>query len=199
MTLLPQSDGADSPREEPPLRKSAIVLAACLVTALAGPAMAQAPDAKAPQSSVDPDRLAAAREVIAAAQGDRKQVLAAMRTPMTGMMQQMIASRDPKAAERAPILVDEVVMPMLLEHYDELLSVQALSFAAVLSIDDLKAVAAFYQTPAGRNLVKAQPQLAQAQLTGMKQWMATLMPEMQRKVMDAAKTHGWLPGGDKKP
>ena len=183
------------------MRKIGIVLAAGIAVALAGPVAAQTPPAKpyGDQVAADPERLAVAREVVAAAQGDRKQVLDAMRVPMNGLMQQMMAPSDAKAAERAPILLDEVVMPMLAAHYDELLSVQALSFAAVLSLEDLKAVAAFYKTPAGRNLVKAQPQLAQALLTGMKQWMGTLMPEMQRKTLEAAKAHGWIPGGEKTP
>lgn len=183
------------------MRVIGIVLGLWLAS-LAAPVCAQAPAPQpkgSDQVAADPERLAAAREVVAAAQGDRKQVLDAMRAPMAGMMQQMMAQQDAKAAERAPILLDEVVMPLLESHYDELLSVQALSFAAVLSLDDLRAVAAFYKTPAGRNLVKAQPQLAQALLTGMKQWMGTLMPEMQKKTLEAAKNHGWIPGGDKKP
>lgn len=182
------------------MRNLRIVSAACILAAFAAPVRAQVPPAaKSEQATVDPERLAAAREVIAAAQGDRKQVLDAMRAPLTGMMAQTMAPHDAKAAERAPILLDEVVMPLLAAHFDELLSIQAISFAAVLSLDDLKAVSAFYKTPAGRNLVKVQPQLAQAQLTGMKQWMGALMPEMQRKTMDAAKAHGWIPGGDKTP
>ena len=61
---------------------------------------------------------------------------------------------------------------------------------------DLKAIAAFYATPAGRNLVKAQPQLSQAMLTGMQQWIGTLAPEMQDKVAQAAEAHGWVPGAE---
>ena len=156
-----------------------------LITA---PALAQAPAKPAvPQVSADPERLAAAREVVAAAQGDRAAVLAAMKAPMAAVMQQM-GLTDPKKAQ---IMVDEVVLPTLSERYDDLLAIQALSFAAVLSKEDLKAVAAFYATPAGRNLVKAQPQLSQAMLTGMQQWMGTLMPQLKEKIEKAAATHGW--------
>jgi hypothetical protein len=153
------------------------------------PALAQAPakPAGVPQVSVDPERLAAAREVVTAAQGDRNAVLAAMKIPMVGMMQQMGL----KEPDKAQIMVDEVVMPTLAAHFDELLSVQALAFAAVLSTEDLKAVAAFYSTPAGKNLVKAQPQMSQAMLTGMQQWLGALSPELKDKIAKAAQAHGW--------
>jgi len=152
------------------------------------PASAQTPaKPAAPAVTADPERLAAAREVVAAAQGDRAAVLAAMKAPMVGVMQQMGITEPNKAQ----VMVDEVVLPTLSEHYDDLLAVQALSFASVLSKEDLKAVAGFYATPAGKNLVKAQPQLSQAMLTGMQQWMGTLMPQLKEKVEKAAAAHGW--------
>ncbi|MBB5765251.1 DUF2059 domain-containing protein [Methylorubrum rhodesianum] len=162
---------------------------------LGAPALAQAPGKPAvPQVSADPERLAAAREVVAAAQGDRAAVLAAMKAPMAGVMQQM-GITDPAKAQ---VMVNEVVLPTLSEHYDDLLAVQALSFASVLSKEDLKAVAAFYGTPAGKNLVKAQPQLSQAMLTGMQQWMGTLMPQLKEKVEKAAAAHGWPSEGKRR-
>ena len=177
------------------MRIAAICL--CLAIGLpAVPALAEAPaqPGGVPQVAVDPERLAAAREVIKAAQGDRMAVLEAMKPPMIGMVQQMgLKDRD-----KAQVMVSEVVMPTLAEHYDELVSIQALAFAAVLSKEDLQAVAAFYGTPAGRNLVKAQPQFAQALLTGMRQWMGSIGPELQTKIAKAAEAHGWT-GGTAKP
>ncbi|MCP1560410.1 UNVERIFIED_ORG: hypothetical protein M2438_004511 [Methylobacterium sp. SuP10 SLI 274] len=164
-----------------------LLCAPALVTGTV-PASAQAPaQPAAPVVTADPERLAAAREVVAAAQGDRAAVLAAMKAPMAGVMQQM-GLTDPKKAQ---VMVDEVVMPTLSENYDDLLAIQALSFASVLSKEDLKAVAGFYATPAGKNLVKAQPQLSQAMLTGMQQWMGTLLPQLKEKVEKAAAAHGW--------
>ena len=104
-----------------------------------------------------------------------------------------------KQADQAQALVQEVVMPTLAAHYDELLDLQARSYAAALGKDDLQAIAAFYATPAGKHLVAAQPQLAQAQLSGMQQWMGSVMPEMQGKLAKAIQTHGWGPGSQAKP
>lgn len=155
---------------------------------LAGPAFAQAPaKPMAPAGAPDPATLKAAREVVGKMQGDRGAVLASMGGPMVGLMQQM-GVREP---DRAQVMVQEVVLPVMTAHYDELLDVQARSFASVLSGADLQAVSAFYDTPAGRALAKAQPQLAQAQLTGMTQWMGGLVPEIQGKMTQAVKAHGW--------
>ncbi|GJE58918.1 DUF2059 domain-containing protein [Methylobacterium trifolii] len=163
---------------------------ACLGLLLSGPVHAQAPQAPGTQATIDPERLAAARDVVRRAQGDRAALLEAMTAPMIGMVRQMGLDD----AAKAQVVVREVIMPILAAHYEELLSVQALSFAAVLPKEDLQAIAAFYDTPAGRNLVKVQPQLSQAMLTGMQKWLGTLTGEMQAKIAEAAKAHGWNPG-----
>ncbi|WP_245930707.1 DUF2059 domain-containing protein [Methylobacterium radiodurans] len=142
----------------------------------------------------DPATLKAAREVVTQMQGDRTTTLNSMSGPMVAMMQQMGI----KEQDRAQVLVQEVVLPMLTARYDDLLDIQARSFAGVLSKEDLQAIGAFYGTPAGKRLAAAQPQLAQAQLTGMTQWMGQMMPEMQTKLTQAIKAHGWGPGGKAK-
>ena len=149
----------------------------------------------APAPPPDPTTLKAARETVAQMQGDRAATLGAMAAPMVGMLQQMGI----KEPDRAQVLVQEVVMPTLTAHYDELLDTQARSYASVLGKDDLQAISTFYASPAGKHLVAAQPQLAQAQLTGMQQWMGSVMPEMQGKLTKAIQSHGWTPGGQTKP
>ncbi|NEU14099.1 DUF2059 domain-containing protein [Methylobacterium sp. BTF04] len=170
-----------------------IIVALALSIPLSSGAMAQpaAPDAKTDVSATtDPATLKVAREVVAQMQGDRATTLNSMAAPMAAMMQQMGI----KEPERAQVIVREAVLPMLSDHYDALLDIQARSFASVLSKDDLQAIGTFYASAAGRRLATAQPRLAQAQMTGMSQWMQGLMPEMQTRVMQAIKAHGWAPG-----
>jgi uncharacterized protein len=156
------------------------VLASILLGLSVLPAAAQAPDAAT---------LQAAKTVVAKMQGDRTAALAAMSGPMVGMIQQMGV----RETDRAQVLVQEVIIPVMTAHYDELLDIQARSYAGALSRPDLDAVAAFYDTPAGRNFAAAQPKLAQAQLTGMTQWMGTIAPEMQTKLSQAMQARGWSP------
>ncbi len=158
---------------------AAPLAAAALVVPLAPlPAQAQASDTAT---------LALAKQLVAKTAGERDQVLAGMSAPMVGFMQQMGITDPTKARE----LVDEAIMPLLREHYDELVDIQAHSYAQALSVDDLKATLAFYDTKAGQDLIKAQPMLAQARVTGLTQWMGTLQPEMQARVAKTAKAHGW--------
>jgi hypothetical protein len=175
-----------------PLRTGVAGLA--LVLSAASGAFAQAaPRPAAPAAApatADPATLKTAREVVGQMQGDRATTLAAMAAPMAGMMQGM-GIREP---DRAQAIVREAVLPLLTAHYDELLDIQARSFASVLSRDDLQAIGAFYASPAGRRLAAAQPQLAQAQMTGTTQWMQGLMPEIQAKIGQLVKTNGWGPG-----
>ena len=165
--------------------------------ALAQPAPTAAPNAAskaAPAAAPDPALLKVARETVAQMQGDRTATLSSMAAPMVGMMQQ-IGIKEP---DKAQVLVQEVVMPTLAAHYDELLDIQARGFATVLGTDDLQAIAAFYATPAGKRLAAAQPQLAQIQLAGMQQWMQAVAPDMQGKLVKAVQDHGWGPGGPAK-
>ena len=161
-----------------------------LVLLWAGPTLAQAPSVRpsaVATAPVDAATLKVARDVVTKMQGDRNAVLASMSAPMIGLIQQLGV----KEPDRAPVLVQEVVLPVLNAHYDELLDVQARAYAATLSVPDLQAVSSFYDTPAGRNLVSAQPRLAQAQLSGMTQWMGSLAPELQGKLAQAIQAHGW--------
>lgn len=177
------------------MRVSALVVGLCLASVSLGAARAQPAPTPAPTTAPDPTLLKAARETVAQMQGDRTATLGSMAAPMVGMMQQ-IGIREP---DKAQALVQEVVMPTLTAHYDELLDIQARGFATVLNKDELQAIAAFYATPAGKRLAAAQPQLAQIQLAGMQQWMQSVMPEMQGKLTKAIQAHGWSPNGQAKP
>jgi hypothetical protein len=127
-------------------------------------------------------------------QGDRSAVLIAMAAPMVGLMQQ-IGVREP---DKAQVLVQEVVLPALTAHYDELLDIRARGFATVLGKDDVQAMAAFYATPAGKRLANAEPQLAQLNIQGMQQWVQAISPDMHAKLVAAITAHGWGQGGQTK-
>lgn len=174
------------------MRLSNSLLALCFATA---PGLALAQQQPVAKPAPDPATLTVARETVAQMQGDRAAILGSMAAPMVGMMQQMGV----KQPDQAQVLVQEVVMPTLSAHYDELVDVQARSYAAALGKDDLQAISTFYASPAGKRLVAAQPRLAQAQLTGMQQWMQSVMPEMQAKLTKAIQTHGWNASGQAKP
>lgn len=179
------------------MRLSLAITSLCLSAFMSCAALAQSTAAPKPTpgAAPDPTTLKAARDLVAQMQGDRTTVLASMGGPMVGLIQQMGV----KEADRAQVLVQEVVMPVLSSRYDELIDIQARSYAVALGKEDLQAIGVFYASPAGRRLVAAQPQLAQAQMTGMSQWMQSVTPEMQGKLVQAIQARGWSAGAQPKP
>jgi hypothetical protein len=145
----------------------------------------------AQQPAPAPETLQLAQKLVEMAGGNEAQTLAAINGPLTTMMGQMLSQMGTTDPAKAQALVQEAVMPMLKEHYPELAAIVAQSYAQVLSQDDLKAAIAFYSTAAGQDMVRLQPQLAQAKLRGMTQWIAAIQPELLGKVVAAIKAHGW--------
>ncbi len=127
------------------------------------------------------------RQLVEITTGNKDQTFAAMRVPLAGMVTQMGVS-DPAKAQT---LVNEAMMPVLNEHFDDLLTAQATSYAQALSEPDLRAIIAFYDSPAGKDLVAAQPTLAAARLTSLSHWIQGFQPEIVTKVQQVAQAHGW--------
>lgn len=174
--------------------RRAIILGLAVCAALANPLYAE-PAAPPPiATEVDAAKLALAREVVARMQADPTEMITAMKGPIAAMFDQLMRQEGVTAPDAAQILTNEVAIPILLGHYDELLNMQAFTYATVLTEEDLHAIAAFYATPAGQRFVKAKPQIAQASLVGMRQWVMALIPEVQQKFVEAAKAHGWVLG-----
>ena len=164
----------------------------CLSTSLACAALAQpAPLAAGPTAAApDAATLKVAREVVAQMTGDRAMTLNGIAASLSGFFQQMGI----KEPDHAQVLAQEVVLPMFTAHYDEFLDIQARSLASVIGKEDLQALGAFYASPAGRRFAAAQPQLGQALITGMTQWISGMEPEMEARLDAAIKARGWGPG-----
>ena len=153
----------------------------CLLVGLSGPVRAQ---------TATPEAVGLAKQLIAKIEPSPQQTIAQLGGSMVGMMQQM-GIKDP---EQAKVIVQEALMPMLSEHIGGLMDRSATAYAETMSVDDLKAIIAFYDTKAGQDLIKAQPLLAQRRVQGMTAWMGELQPEMQTKVAAVIKQHGWDKG-----
>jgi hypothetical protein len=153
------------------------------------PAFAQTPPPPAAQPP-DPKALEVARQLVAKVSGDRDQTIASLARPMAAFMQQL-GIKDPAQAKT---LVDEAVMPSLRDHYDQLLASRTELYAKELSVADMQATLAFYNTPAGQDWIAAQPRLAQGSMATITQWLASIQPEMQARVKEVLQEHGWTHG-----
>ncbi len=155
-----------------------LLFTACLFVGWAGPVFAQ---------SATPEALALAKQIVAKVEPNPQQTVAQLGGSMVGLMQQM-GIKDP---EQARTLVQEAMMPLLSEHIGGLVDRSAAAYAETLSVSDLKAVLAFYDTTAGQDLIKAQPVLAQHRVRDVTAWMGEMQPEMQTKIAAVMKQHGW--------
>jgi hypothetical protein len=152
--------------------------AACLAAGLCSPALAQ---------TASPEALGLAKQLTAKIEPNPQQTINQLGGSMVGMMQQM-GIKDP---EHAQVIVHEALVPMLSEHIGGLIDRSAEAYAETVSVEDLKAIIAFYETKAGQDLIKAQPLLAQRRIQGITAWMGEMQPEMQTKIAAVIKQHGW--------
>lgn len=152
--------------------------AACLVGTLSSPVLAQ---------TATPEALGLAKQLTAMIEPNPQQTISQLGGSMVGMMQQMGI----KNPEHAQVIVHEALMPVLSQHIGDLVDRSAKVYAETVSVEDLKAVIAFYETKAGQNLIKAQPLLAQRRLQAMTAWMGDMQPEMQTKIAAILKQRGW--------
>lgn len=175
------------------------ILSGFVLLALSAPLRAESPSGPPAAPKVDPQHLTLARTVAEISQGNRDALLAAMRAPMVAIVDQAMRQNGVTAPDKAKILTEEVLMPILAAHYGEFLDTQALTYGAVLSTEDLRAIAAFYATPAGRRFIEARPKLTEGTLIAARRWVDVLMPELQAKAVEAARAHGWVPGNPDRP
>lgn len=154
------------------------LLLACLAAGLSGPVLAQ---------TATPEATSLAKQLVAKIEPNPQQTIGQLGGPMVSMMQQMGI----KNPEHAQALVREALLPLLSEHIGELVDRTAAAYAETLSVEDLKATIAFYDTKAGQDLIKAQPVLAQRRVQGLTAWMGGLQPEMRTRIAAVMKQHGW--------
>ncbi len=149
-------------------------------------ALATGPQAGA-QTAPNPEALAVARQIVAKAGLNRAAVVQAMSAPLIAFMGQSGSL----APDRAKIIVSEGLLPLLDSNFDKILELQAQTYASTMSADDLKGLLAFYETTAGQDFLRAQPQLTQGLLSDMNTLVAALKPILVAKVREIVKAHGW--------
>jgi uncharacterized protein len=86
---------------------------------------------------------------------------------MRGQMIQLVMRSGNKTQDDATKIVDEVLMPDFLAQQNELTNQIVDVWARDFTIDDLKGLQAFYQTPLGQKLIQTLPEVTQqGMLTG---------------------------------
>ena len=130
-------------------------IAAAFVYSFAGCMAASAAD-------IDPDRLKEARGLMAAMQLERQ--IDAMSGAMSGSMAQALAAYGTPASTRINEISIAESMAIMKEHATRpggLFDMVAEIYAEKFSVDDLRLIRAFYESPVGQRFLRTSPELMQ--------------------------------------
>ena len=158
------------------------IVALALALSVLGGVTAARPQAVEP----DPAVVLLARQYIALSNVDVASTVRRMASPFAKQMELNGIS-----ADRADVLVNQAVLPLMNEHLTALLDLQARSLASILTADDLRAGIAFYKSAAGQDLAHAQPQLAELLVENTTTWVRAMLPEMRARVEQLVQAQGW--------
>lgn len=123
-------------------------------------------------ATVDPQRLALAKQIFEA-QGGAQNAATAMRAIEKSMID---SSPSPEVRQRMTQVMETMTKTFLPKMFDEMATI----YAADFTDGQLKDILAFYQSPTGQALKEKSPLVAQ-QLGGV---MVKLMPQLQLSVLD---------------
>jgi hypothetical protein len=151
--------------------------------ALALPTIASVARAQAP----DPDRLAAAKEMMDASRVDRQfaQVI-----PL--LLDRLKESFSRVAPERREIIenVFQQMQSRFVSRRGELLDEIAALYAQRLEAAEMRAVAEFYKSPVGSKLIDVQPEIMQESILAGQRWGARIGREIEEEARRELKRRG---------
>lgn len=158
---------------------------AIVFLALAWPAIASV--AQAQTQAPDPDRLAAAKEMMEASRVDRQfeQVIPLLLNQLRDGFRRV-------APNRRDIIdnVFEQMQSKFISRRAELLDEIAGLYAQRLEAAEMRAVAEFYRSPAGAKLIDAQPQIMQDSILAGQRWGQHIGREIEEAARRELKRRG---------
>lgn len=169
------------------MKSSAILLVIAAVSASA--VRAQPPSAPVQQTPTA-EALALARTLVEKSGVGGQAAMTGLIIPPPGY----IASLGVTQPQQVQAVTHDAVMPTLGDHADALTDIQVKSYATLLSVPEMKAAIAFFDSPAGQNLAKFRGPRIQGEMAKATALIAKLEPEITAQASAVAHAHGW-PGG----
>jgi hypothetical protein len=141
-----------------------------------------------PIAEVDPVRLAAARELLAATNTDAQ--FATVIPMMFAQLKQSIPPSGPKMQEELDKVFDEIQKQFIDRRSDVLDQIAAL-YARKFTADEMKGLAELYRSPLAQKFITAMPELtAEAMMIG-NVWGRQIAMDAERKVRDEMRRRGF--------
>ena len=142
-------------------------------------------------AAAQPDAIALARTLVEKSGVGGEGAMAGLVPPVPDYLHQLGVT----APDQIRVLAHDVVMPTLSDHAADLTEIQVKSYAALLSVADMKAAIAFYDSPAGQDFVKYRYRRVQADIPQGEALIERLRPEIEARAQAVAHAHGWPPPG----
>lgn len=167
------------------LRVIRLAVAVLALVASAGVAGAQAqPQPPAPQPSQS--HLDAARAVVVGSGMVRS--FEAILPQIIQRIRDTLITRPEMAKDLEDVV--QKTTPTFVRAKDQMIDVAARIYATQMSEDDLKAIAAFYASPAGKHFVETQPSVLDQMFNEMQAWTETLSSVVIQRVRAEMKARG---------
>jgi hypothetical protein len=168
-----------------------LLIAGVMAIPRAAPAGAQesTPPAAAPSADgVEPDRLAAARDLLQATNTEAQ--FATVIPMMFSQLKQSIPPSGPKMQEELDQVFDEV-QKQFIERRREVLDQIAILYARKFSAEEMKTLADFYRSPIAQKFVTAIPELTADAMKIGNVWGRQIAMDAERKVRDEMRRRGF--------
>jgi len=165
----------------------AAVLSAFLLITAAAPAV-HAQTAGGSAAQIDPARLQAAKELLKVTKADRN--MAAILPMMLKQLRAMMPPLGPDAQKARDEVMDEVEKQFK-GRTGEVIDKIAVLYARRFTVEEMRAVAAFYRTRPGQKFVAALPELATEGMKIGQQWGRQIGLEAQRKIREEMAKRGY--------
>jgi hypothetical protein len=108
---------------------------------------------------------------------------------MLGMLERNALSTRPDIKDKLHATLLQLE-PEFMKSEDQVINAAAVSLAKRMTDDDLKATAAFFQSPAGKKYVEAQPAALNDIVAALQGWQQKLSTEMMSRVREELKKQG---------
>lgn len=173
-----------------PVGAAALLALACPATEgraqQAQPNAPAAPDAAA-QAVASPAHLAAARALVISSGLSRS--FGIIIPQFIGQIESSLTQTRPELkADLGTVLTQ--LKPEFEKQADEMISIAAQIYAKQMSEQDLKAAAAFFESPAGKRYVESQPAFLTEVVTAMQGWQGKISTDMMTRVREEMKKKG---------
>ena len=148
---------------------------------------APVPNVPVPVPEIPPEKLAAARAVVISSGMSKS--FDPMATQLEEQIPAVITRSRPDLAPDLNAVLTEL-KPEFDKKGEEMTDIAARIFARDMSEEDLKATAAFFETPAGKAYVKAQPIMLDELVVSMQSWTQDMSTYMMKRVQTEMEKRG---------